>query len=221
MEELQHLINYRFNNLALLEQALTHKSLSANNNERLEFLGDSVLGIVIANYLFNNFPQLHEGKLTRLKSTLVRGQTLSEIATELQLGALLKLGTGERKSGGRNNKSTLEDAVEALFGAIFLDSNYQEVEEVILRIYHSRLQHLDVNISFKDNKSKLQELLQKQGIGLPSYTLVEQIGKEHNATFVVEATIKEYQLRTTQRGKSIKKAQQLCAKILLQKLENV
>jgi ribonuclease-3 len=220
MEELQNLINYKFNNVNLLQLALTHKSFNTNHNERLEFLGDSILGLIIAKYLFNTFTDISEGKLTRIKSSLVRGETLSEIATEIKLGSFLKLGTGEKKSGGRNNKSTLENSLEALFGAIFLDSDFTTTEKVVLKLYNTRLTKIDLSISLKDNKSKLQEFLQKQGKNLPVYKLITTKGKDHNATFVVKASLLDDKISTTASAKSIKIAQQNCAKVLLERLIN-
>ena len=219
MEQLQKTINYKFNNTKLLQRALTHKSFSTENNERLEFLGDSILGAIIAGYLFKKFQGVNEGKLTRMLSSLVKGEALTEIALDINLDKFLKLGRGETKKDNIKNKSTLANGVEALFGAIFIDSDFQTCEKIVLAIYQPRLQTLDPKINFKDNKSNLQELLQQKKLNLPRYNLVKTIGKEHNAIFIVEAELIDYKIKVTSKGKSIKIAEQNCAKMLLERIQ--
>ena len=219
MEKLQQKINYKFKDIKLLKLALTHRSYSNNNNERLEFLGDSILGAIIAIELFKLFPTADEGELTRLKSYLVRGLTLAEIGKELQLSKTLKLGSGELKNGGLHRESILEDCVEAILGAIYLDSDFTTTQKITLAIYKARLSTINLETSIKDSKTMLQEFLQGQKKALPTYELLSTIGKDHNAIFKVRCKIKDYNISTTAEAKSIKRAQHSCAKILLSQLK--
>ena len=152
-------IGYTFTNEALLEQALTHRSAAKQHNERLEFLGDAILGMIVGETLFKRFPTVPEGKLTRMRSTLVKGDTLAELAKEASVGELLNLGPGELKSGGHRRSSILADAVEAILGAIYLDSGMDEVRGVIDRLWETRINKLDPNAHPKDSKTRLQEFL--------------------------------------------------------------
>ncbi|HZW86128.1 MAG TPA: ribonuclease III, partial [Gallionella sp.] len=153
-------LGHKFNNPQLLQRALTHRSFAADHNERLEFLGDSVLGCIIAQHLFNEFPQLSEGELSRLRSNLVREETLVILAQQLNLGSYVKLGEGERKSGGFRRPSILADALEALFGAVFLDADFTAAKKVVLDLFVPYLASVDVQILDKDPKTLLQEYLQ-------------------------------------------------------------
>ncbi len=166
-------INYKYQNIALLKQALTHCSASNQNNERLEFLGDSLLNMIITEALYNKFPNETEGKLSRLRATLVKGETLAEIAKELCIGDFLYLGQGELKSGGFRRESILADALEAIFASIFIDSGISACKEVILALYASRLNAEDLLNNLKDPKTQLQEYLQSHKISLPVYTLTK------------------------------------------------
>src|SRR5690554_992037 len=166
-------LGIEFNDEALLLQALTHRSAAAKNNERLEYLGDAILNFVIAEELFHRFPQAKEGKMSRLRASLVKGETLAEIARELKLGEVLILGQGELKSGGFRRESILADAVEALLGALLLDSNFETVKPLILRLYDERLDAIDVTETVKDPKTRLQELLQSRKLPLPLYSVRE------------------------------------------------
>ena len=168
MEKLQKNIDYHFSDAGLLKQALTHRSVNKNNNERLEFLGDSILGCVISHELYHRFPLVDEGQLSRLRSSLVRGQTLAKLAKTLNLSETLVLGQGELKSGGFRRESIQADAFEAILGAIFLDSDYLTVSAVILKLYDELLNDASPDDSLKDFKTQLQELLQKKGL-LSSY----------------------------------------------------
>ena len=217
MKKLQQQINYTFNNIALLTQALTHKSEHHNNNERLEFLGDSILGAIIAQQLYQQFTSIDEGQLTRIRSSLVRGETLCSIAKELSLGDYLILGKGMLKSGGASQCAVLEDAFEALLGAILLDSDYLTTQKVVLGIYHQRLSVLTTK-TIKDPKTQLQEYLQQQQFPLPIYTLVRTSGKDHCAIFEICCTLEQPKISTSQQANSIKNAQQACAKIILEQL---
>ncbi len=219
MVELERLITHTFSNPELLTRALTHKSHSKEHNERLEFLGDSILGVVISEYLYQHFSTSPEGMLTRMKSSLVRGATLCELAKELNLPNFLILGSGERKSNGKHNPTILENTFEAVIGAVFLDAGFTKTKEVILTLYANRLQDISEHTRLKDNKSTLQELLQKHKLSLPEYTVEEMIGQDHNAIFKVHAQITSLQLSCICQGKTIKIAEQNCAGELLGRIE--
>lgn len=218
MEKLQQKINHQFKDISLLKLALRHRSIGKNNNERLEFLGDSVLGMVISAELYRRFPNIDEGKLSILRSSLVRKQTLAQIGTILALSTYLVLGQGELKSGGFKRQSIQADCVEAIFGAIFLDAGFDNVNTVILNLYQNLLANIDLADSLKDPKTKLQEYLQQHKNMPPKYELIDTKGKDHNAVFTVRCFLKEQKIQTTQTAKSIKKAQQICAQTLLDKL---
>ncbi|SMN11883.1 Ribonuclease III [uncultured Candidatus Thioglobus sp.] len=219
MDKLQKLINYQFKDITLLKQALTHRSVGKNNNERLEFLGDSVLGAVVSRELYRRFPEIAEGKLSRFKSYVVRGQTLSLIAADLELSNLLVLGSGELKSGGYNRKSIQADAVEAILGAIFLESDFDTVNTVILELFKEYIEAINPNDTLKDFKTQLQERLQKFGQTLPQYELIKTTGKDHNAKFTVSCLLKDQSIQVQQQAKNIKRAEQMCAEILLERLK--
>jgi ribonuclease-3 len=221
MDKLQQKINYQFKDIALLKLALTHRSMGKNNNERLEFLGDSILGLVISRELYKRFDHVDEGKLSRLRSHLVRGQTLAQLARELELSDILILGPGELKSGGFRRESIQADAVEAIFGSVLLDSGFETVNRVILDLYHDLLDGINPNDSLKDPKTQLQEYLQKRSNILPKYELVKTVGKDHNAVFTVNCSLQDQAMQVEQAAKSIKRAEQLCAQILLDKLTNL
>ncbi len=221
MEKLQKNIDYYFSDAALLKQALTHRSVNKNNNERLEFLGDSVLGCVISDELYHRFPLVDEGQLSRLRSSLVRGQTLAKLAKTLNLSETLLLGQGELKSGGLRRESIQADAFEAILGAIFLDSDYVTVSAVILKLYDELLNNASPDDSLKDFKTQLQELLQKKGHSLPIYELIKTKGQDHNAVFYVSCHIKEFNLSVEENAKSIKRAEQACAESILGSLSSL
>ena len=221
MEKLQKNIDYHFSDAALLKQALTHRSVNKNNNERLEFLGDSILGCVISHELYHRFPLVDEGQLSRLRSSLVRGQTLAKLAKTLNLSETLVLGQGELKSGGFRRESIQADAFEAILGAIFLDSDYVTVSAVILKLYDELLSDASPDDSLKDFKTQLQELLQKKGHSLPIYELIKTKGQDHNAVFYVSCHIKEFNLSVEENAKSIKRAEQACAESILESLSSL
>ena len=218
MDKLQKNISYQFNNIDLLKQALTHRSVSKNNNERLEFLGDSILGCVISRELYQRFPLIDEGQLSRLRSYLVRGQTLAKLAKTIKLSETLVLGQGELKSGGFRRESIQADAFEAILGAIFLDSDYLTVSRVVLKLYKDLLNDASPEDSLKDFKTQLQELLQKKGYSLPQYELIKTKGQDHDAIFYVRCIVSEYDLEVEREAKSIKRAEQACAESLLERL---
>jgi len=211
--------HYRFKDDILLQTALTHRSHSADNNERLEFLGDAALDLVISELLYQSYSEQTEGYLSRMRSSLVKGNTLAELAKELDVGGYLILGKGENTSGGRERLSLLSDALEAMIGAIFLDGGYVAVKNVIIKIFDSRIQALDPKSEHKDHKSILQEKLQGVKQGLPVYSLVRSVG-DHNKTFVVECSIKSGEIVTQASGKTLRVAEQKAASKALQAMQN-
>ncbi|HIG34893.1 MAG: ribonuclease III [Gammaproteobacteria bacterium] len=211
--------HYRFKDDILLQTALTHRSHSVDNNERLEFLGDAALDLVISELLYQSYSGQTEGSLSRMRSSLVKGNTLAELAKELDVGDYLILGKGENTSGGRERLSLLSDALEAMIGAIFLDGGYVAVKNVIIKIFDSRIQALDPKSEHKDHKSILQEKLQGEKQGLPVYSLVRSIG-DHNKTFVVECSIKSGEIVTQASGKTLRVAEQKAASKALQAMQN-
>jgi len=219
MDKLQKSIDYKFNDVALLKLALTHRSVSNNNNERLEFLGDSVLGAIISRELFQRFPKIDEGQLSRLRSHLVRGQTLAKLAKTIDLSDFLILGQGELKSGGFRRESIQADTLEAIIGAIFIDSDYATTNQVVLSLYIDLLDEANPEDSLKDFKTQLQEFLQKKGSILPSYELLKTTGQDHNAVFYVSCTLGEEGLSVEKNAKNIKRAEQACAESLLERLK--
>lgn len=217
-DKLQREIGYQFSSAALLELALTHRSANGTHNERLEFLGDSILSFVIAEELYHRFPKVDEGDMSRMRATLVRGNTLAEIGREFSLGEVMRLGPGELKSGGFRRDSILADAVEALIGAIFLDSDINRVQEIILQWYQQRLETIEPGVSQKDPKTRLQEHLQGKRKPLPSYTVMRVKGEAHNQEFTVECQISGLERSVIGKGSSRRKAEQAAAELALQKL---
>lgn len=211
-------VEYQFSDTSLLSQALTHRSASKNHNERLEFLGDAVLGLVIAQRVYEKFPNLPEGKLTRMRSNLVKGETLAKVARELDLGVLIKLGPGEMKSGGRRRDSILADSVEALLGAIYIDAGLDAVTKSIDKLFENRIKALDPNEQIKDNKTQLQELLQGKQLDLPEYDVTDIQGKDHAQTFTVICKVSAFNIQQTGVGKSRRIAEQEAAKLILENL---
>lgn len=218
MDRLYRRLGYTFKNKALIKRALTHCSMGALNNERFEFLGDSILSTVIAEALFNKFPDESEGILSRLRAFLVKGDTLAEIALSLELGDFLYLGQGELKSGGHRRASILSDALEAIFAAVYLDSDFQTARMVILNLYQTRLGDDELQDKIKDSKTQLQEYLQAKGYALPSYSLERIVGEEHDQVFHVSCQIKEFDLSESGVGITRRKAEQAAAKAMLTRL---
>ena len=208
-----------FDKPEILRQALTHRSANTLNNERLEFLGDSILGFVITKWLYNNYSQFSEGKLSRMRSSLVKGLTLAEIARHYQLGDDLILGVGELKSGGFNRSSVLADTVEAIFGAVFIDKGISAAEGFILKVMHDWLQNVNPDTSDKDAKTRLQEYLQSQGFKTPDYELIAKQGKDHLQTFTIRCSVLELDVSAIGVKRSRKKAEQLAAQTLLEKID--
>ncbi|WP_144391400.1 ribonuclease III [Pleionea sediminis] len=218
LEELEKNIEYSFQKRTLLEQALTHRSAKGQHNERLEFLGDSILGFVTAAKLYDLFPQGDEGQLTRLRAKLVKEKTLAEIANELCLGDLLALGSGELKSGGFRRASILSDAFEAILGAVYLDGGLQSAEKVVHKLYENRYQSLSLTMAEKDPKTRLQEWLQSRNQELPQYEIVRSEGKDHNRTYWVSCKINQPKLETEGQGTSRRKAEQAAADKMMEQL---
>lgn len=215
---LQDRLGYRFVQPQLLQRALTHRSYSQAHNERLEFLGDSVLNCAVAQYLFEQYPAMPEGELSRLRSNLVNQQTLHSIACKMDLGRLLQLGEGELKSGGRQRPSILADGLEALIGAIFLDGGYVAAQEVVRHLYVPFLLAGDVHNLGKDPKTQLQEYLQARKLKLPEYSVVATAGEAHAQTFEVECTISQLSLVTRGTGTSRRAAEQVAAQAAILEL---
>lgn len=204
-------LGYVFTQPQLLQRALTHRSYSSENYERLEFLGDSILGCVIAKYLFKEFPELSEGDLSRLRSNLVKEATLVIFAQQLKLGSLLQLGEGELKSGGFRRPSILADAVESLIGAVCLDGGYPAAEQVVLNLFIPYLEKVDMLTLGKDAKTLLQEHLQAQRLALPNYMMLETRGEAHAQLFQVECAIPSLNITTHGEGSSRRNAEQQAA----------
>ncbi|MGI2169018.1 ribonuclease III [Shewanella sp. MF05960] len=211
-------LGYEFNNVELLTQALTHRSAANKHNERLEFLGDSILSIVISDALYHQFPKATEGDLSRMRATLVKGDTLTLIAKEFKLGDYLFLGPGELKSGGFRRESILADAVEAIIGAVYLDANLDVCRGLLLSWYEERLANIKPGINQKDPKTILQEHLQGFKKPLPDYQVVAVEGEAHDQTFTVECKISELNQVVTGVASSRRKAEQLAAAQVLELL---
>jgi ribonuclease-3 len=210
-QRLEAALGHGFGRPGLLRQALTHRSFGSPNNERLEFLGDSILNCAVAAYLYQNFADLKEGELSRLRASLVRQETLAEIAQRLSLGDLLQLGEGELKSGGARRPSILADALEAIFGAIYVDAGFDAARTVIERLYGSAIAGIDPNASRKDPKTALQEVLQGRHLPLPRYGLLATHGEAHAQQFEIECVIAELGIRSTGTGGSRRIAEQQAA----------
>lgn len=210
---------YRFNDTNLLELALTHRSADGRNNERLEFLGDAVLDFVISEALFDLRPDASEGDLSRLRASLVRDTSLARIATDLGLGEHIILGSGERKSGGHRRKSILADALEAIFGAVYLDSGFEAARAMIERVFATRLEELPDAEALRDPKTRLQEWLQARQLKLPDYSLVDISGQAHAQTFEVQCSIDGIETTSRGSGSSRRQAEQRSARAMLEILQ--
>jgi len=213
------LLGYRFTAENLLDDALTHRSAGRDNNERLEFLGDAVLGLIIATELYVRNPDPSEGVLTRWRAALVKRQTLAEIAREMSLGDYLVLGSGELKSGGRRRDSILSDTLEALLGAIYLDGGLDASQAVIRTLYSARLARLPDVADLKDPKTRLQEYLQGRGLALPSYNVVDTQGKAHEQLITVECQVEGMSEGLRATDTSRRRAEQTAATLALAKLQ--
>jgi len=216
---LRERLGYQPRDLALFRAALTHRSAAGPNNERLEFLGDAVLNLVIAHRLYDAFPRAEEGDLSRLRARLVSREPLAEVAANLGLGAVLQLGSGELKSGGFRRQSILADALEALCGAIFVDGGHAAVEAVIARLFAQRLATLPEPAALKDAKTRLQEYLQSRSLTLPRYSVLGVEGEDHAQTFKVSCEVPDLRLRVEGGGSSRRRAEQQAAGRMLAEIE--
>lgn len=218
VKKLEKAFSYSFAEQSLAELALTHSSASALSNERLEFLGDAILGFVIAAELYARYPEAPEGELSRMRASLVNQQSLADIANSVQLGELLILGPGELKSGGRSRASILSDAVEAVFGAIYIDGGLEAARQTILQIYGKILLNTGKAEHRKDSKTRLQEFLQSKSVALPVYEVLGIEGEDHEQTFVVACRIDLLENATEGSGSNRKLAEQQAAQRALQAL---
>lgn len=219
LKRLERKIGHTFVDGDLLKRAITHRSAGSRHNERLEFLGDSILSLVIAEALYHRFPDVSEGDMSRMRATLVREKTLAELAREFDLGEYLILGPGELKSGGFRRESILADTVEALIGAIFLDVGIEQIRTLLLQWYASRLDEIRPGADQKDPKTRLQELLQGKRKPLPSYAVVKVKGEAHNQEFTVQCEIEGLNASVIGVGSSRRKAEQAAAEKALEQFK--
>ncbi|HTN93402.1 MAG TPA: ribonuclease III [Gallionella sp.] len=211
-------LGHVFRQPKLLERALTHRSYAAEHNERLEFLGDAILGCVIARHLYDSYPQLSEGDLSRLRSNLVREETLASLALKIDLGSHLKLGEGELRSGGARRPSILADALEALIGAVMLDADFAASEQVVLKLFVPYLEEMDVQNLGKDAKTLLQEFLQGKHMPLPNYNVIATQGEAHAQSFEVECDLPSLGISARGSGSSRRNAEQQAAQAAYRRL---
>ena len=217
---LQERLGHHFTDAGLLERALTHRSAAPAHNERLEFLGDAVIELVVTEWLYRSMPMRSEGELTRLRAGLVRRESLAELARELSLGPALRLGSGELKSGGRHRDSILADGFEALIGALYLDAGLTTCRDILLSLVEPRIGEPRAARARKDPKTRLQEWLQGRGMALPAYTVVEVRGEEHEREFRVECALCDLERAATASGSSRRRAEQAAAALILERLED-
>ncbi len=214
----ERVFGYTFADPTLCESALTHRSAGSNHNERLEFLGDSILNCAVARLLYHAHPHADEGVLSRLRASLVSGEALARVALQLEVGEHLRLGSGELKTGGFRRASILADALEAILGAIFLDSGFDAAGAVVERLMRSRMAELPSADLLKDPKTRLQEALQGRGLALPVYTLTAVTGDAHQQAFTVSCDVATFGLAAVGEGGSRRRAEQLAAAKLLELL---
>ena len=219
LKRLEKKLGYLYVNDDLLKRAITHRSAGSRHNERLEFLGDSILSLVIAEALYHRFPDVSEGDMRRMRATLVREKTLAELAREFDLGEYLILGPGELKSGGYRRESILADTVEAIIGSIYLDSDMERIRTLLLQWYASRLDEIRPGADQKDPKTRLQEFLQGRRRPLPSYAVIKVKGEAHNQEFTVQCDIEGMEAPVIGVGSSRRKAEQSAAEKALEQLQ--
>ncbi len=221
LAQLEQAIAYQFRQSQLLKQAITHRSFGIQHNERLEFLGDSVLNCTVAWLLYSKFPLLPEGVLSRLRANLVCQHSLHDIAQQLDLGPHLLLGDGEVKSGGRKRPSILADALESVFGAVFIDGGFEQAQQVIARLFESAISDINPDTPGKDAKTLLQEYLQGKRLPLPDYTLINTRGQAHEQTFHVTCTVPSLSIETHGAAASRRAAEQAAAHHAWQAIQNI
>lgn len=221
LTKLQKKLNYSFKDVQLLNRALTHRSYSSTHNERLEFLGDSILNFSVASILFKKLKDQAEGDLTRIRASYVNQDTLAKIAQNLELPDLIHLGEGELKSGGFRRPSILADAVEAIFGAIYIDSGIHEAQKVVESIYEPLMKDVDFSTLGRDSKTLLQEFVQAKKVPLPTYKVLNISGAAHDQEFEVECSVELYDISAQAVGSSRRSAEQAAATIVLEKLKKI
>ncbi len=219
-KQLTSVLGYRFRDQNLLQQALSHRSTGSNNNERLEFLGDSLLNAVISIQLYERYPQLEEGEMTRMRASLVNQVTLASVARDLELGEFLLLGAGELKSGGQRRASILADTLEAVLGAIFIDGGFESVCTLIIKLFGTRLATPILQNTLKDNKTRLQELLQARDLPLPKYNVETIHGEAHQQVFKVSCSVELLSITTYGVAGNRRAAEQEAARCVLELLSN-
>lgn len=220
LQAVEETIGYRFTQPALLARALSHRSVGVDNNERLEFLGDAVLDLVVSEALFRTHGNASEGELTRLRASLVRKETLAEVARELGLGPRVSVGDGERKAATRERAAVLADALEAVIGAVFVDAGYPAATELVCRLLESRLQGLPAAATLKDAKTRLQEWLQARQRDLPQYQVLAIHGEAHAQTFRVSCRLTDTGETSEGEGRSRRRAEQAAADAMLHRLQS-
>ena len=213
-------LDYTFKDAGLLKQALTHRSAPGHNNERLEFLGDAVLDFVVSEIVFETHPDAPEGDLSRLRSSLVKDTSLARIATDIGLGEFLILGGGERKTGGHRRQSILADALEAIFGAVYLDAGFGAAQAVIKTAFGDRLENFPSVDDLRDPKTRLQEWLQARQLGLPEYELLDVSGEPHRQSFEVSCSVGTEVPATVGTGTTRRKAEQAAARSMFERLNS-
>lgn len=211
-------LGHTFNDESHLHLALTHRSVGGRNNERIEFLGDSIVNFIIGEALYHRFPNAREGQLSRLRARLVKGETLADVAIEFDLGNFIKLGSGEMKSGGNRRRSILADAMEAVIGAIYLDGGMAEVKRCVLAWFDERLAATSLDDTLKDPKTRLQEFLQSRQNALPRYEVLRIEGDAHDQTFTVACQVDLLEQPTQGVGNSRRSAEQQAAELALELL---
>jgi ribonuclease-3 len=215
LKRLQRMLGYQFQDEGLLVQALTHRSVGSMNNERMEFLGDAILGFEVAENLFQRHPNASEGELSRARAQLVKRETLASVARDLQLGEYLILGVGELRSGGQTRDSILSDAVEALIAAVYLDANIDSARALVRRVLKDRIANCSPQEQLKDAKTRLQELLQAQGKALPVYEVVSVEGNAHAQRFMVKCVVDSLGITQFGEGSGRRRAEQQAARNVL------
>lgn len=215
---LEEQLEYSFSDSALLDLALTHRSHSKSNNERLEFLGDALLDLIISEALYVHYPLAHEGQMTRTRASMVKGETLAEIARQIQLGGHVKLGSGELKSGGHRRASILADALEAIFGAVYLDAGLNACRTVVMRLYADRFSSTLLESEEKDPKTQLQEWMQARKKRLPIYSVIAEVGDAQDKLFTVKCSVGSVCDAVTATGESKRAAEMAAAEKILTRL---
>ncbi|MBK1653348.1 ribonuclease III [Allochromatium vinosum] len=213
-------LGHRFNREELLIQSLTHRSAGASNNERLEFLGDALIGFVIAEALWERFPNANEGTLSRMRASLVKRESLARLARDLKLGDALRLGAGELRTGGHARDSILADALEAVLGAVYLDAGFERARTVVLQLFAARLEQTDAERAGKDPKTRLQEWLQSYKRPLPEYLVLSIDGDQHDQTFIVSCQLQDTDVTTRGTGTSRRRAEQAAAESMLERIQH-